>query len=180
MRSKAERKFWDEKNFISIQGSAEKTCLGKKSVNLVAAGQSFHWFNPSLSKVEFRRILRETGNVALIWNTRSSDGSELNVGYENICRKYSVGYHGSGSLGFNDDAIGNFFSGDFIYRSMRSSQNLDFKGLLGRYMSASYSLRKEDPLFHEVSDRMEELFKKYSRDNHVELLYDTEIYIGKP
>ena len=38
MRSKAERKFWDEKNFISIQGSAEKTCLGKKSVNLVAAG----------------------------------------------------------------------------------------------------------------------------------------------
>ena len=120
------------------------------------------------------------GHVVLIWNTRKPGGSLLNAGFEDICIQYSNGYHGSGSLGLDEKTIRSFFSADFVYRSIKFSQVLDFNGLLGRYMTASYSLKREDPLFPEVVERMQDIFKKYSRDNRVELLYDTEIYIGKP
>ena len=180
MRSEAERKFRNEKKFISLKGTAEKTGLDEKSVSIVVAGQSFHWFNQSLAKIEFKRVLQPGGHVVLIWNTRIPDGSVLNAGYEDICRQYSNGYHGSGSLGVDDKIIRTFFSADIIYKSIKFSQILDFDGLLGRYMSASYSLKKEDPLYLEVVERMQDLFKKHSRNNRVELLYDTEIYIGKP
>ena len=180
MRSEAERKFQTDRKFISMKGSAEKTGLDEKSVNLVAAGQSFHWFNQSLAKIEFKRVMQPGGHVVLIWNTRRPEGSPLNAGFEDICIHYSNGYHGSGSLGLDEKTIRSFFSADFVYRSIKFSQVLDFDGLLGRYMTASYSLKREDPLFPEVVERMQDIFKKYSRDNRVELLYDTEIYIGKP
>jgi hypothetical protein len=99
----------------------------------------------------------------LIWNTRISDGSALNAGFEDICRQYSNGYHGSGSLGVDDKIIRSFFSADIIYRSLKSSQILDFDGLLGRYMSASHSLKKEDLLFPEVVEKMKDLFKEHSK-----------------
>lgn len=180
MRSEAERKFHNEKRFKSMKGSAEETGLNDKAVSIVAAGQSFHWFNQSLAKIEFKRILQPGGHIALIWNTRKPNGSEVNADFEDICMQYSNGYHGSGSLGIDETSIRSFFSGDFIYKSIKSSQIMDFDGLLGRYMTASYSLKKGDPLFHEVFERMQDIFKKHSIDNRVELVYDTETYIGIP
>src|SRR6516162_5536079 len=45
MRSAGERLLAEYKNFTSISGSAEQTGLAARSVDLIAAGQSFHWFD---------------------------------------------------------------------------------------------------------------------------------------
>ncbi|WP_245817334.1 class I SAM-dependent methyltransferase [Hydrococcus rivularis] len=50
------------------KGTAENTTLPKASVDLVASFQAFHWFDPALTLLEFRRILKPTGRLALVWN----------------------------------------------------------------------------------------------------------------
>lgn len=50
------------------EGTAEKTNLADCSVDLVSCFQSFHWFDPEPTLLEFCRILKPKGRVALVWN----------------------------------------------------------------------------------------------------------------
>lgn len=50
------------------EGTAEATNLPAASVDLVTCFQSFHWFDPRQSLQEFRRILRASGRLALVWS----------------------------------------------------------------------------------------------------------------
>jgi ubiquinone/menaquinone biosynthesis C-methylase UbiE len=51
-------------------GSAEAIPLPDAAVDVVAAGQAAHWFDPVPSAAEMRRVLRPGGTVSLIWNQR--------------------------------------------------------------------------------------------------------------
>src|SRR4051812_22475455 len=46
MRKKAEELLGSRPNFISIDGAAENTTLLPSSIDLIIAGQAFHWFDP--------------------------------------------------------------------------------------------------------------------------------------
>jgi SAM-dependent methyltransferase len=50
------------------EGSAEATGLDAASVDLVLCAQSFHWFRVLESLLEFHRILRRGGRLAVVWN----------------------------------------------------------------------------------------------------------------
>ncbi len=47
MRAVAEKVFKDEPLFRSVEGSAESTTLPDASVDIITAGQAFHWFDPA-------------------------------------------------------------------------------------------------------------------------------------
>jgi ubiquinone/menaquinone biosynthesis C-methylase UbiE len=70
MREAAERLLAGYDRFHSVAATAEDTTLGDDSVDLVTAGQAFHWFDPSKARAEFARVLKPGGWVALIWNER--------------------------------------------------------------------------------------------------------------
>ncbi|WP_017315222.1 class I SAM-dependent methyltransferase [Mastigocladopsis repens] len=55
--------------------TAEETGLPDASVDLVTCFQSFHWFNPSPTLWEFRRILKSSGRLALVWGIWDEDDS---------------------------------------------------------------------------------------------------------
>src|ERR1041385_6863394 len=59
--------------FKSIDGTAETTMLSDASVDLIIAGQAFHWFDVERSRTEFKRILKPGGWAALFWNDRQTD-----------------------------------------------------------------------------------------------------------
>src|SRR5687768_7090137 len=69
-------------NFRSVAGTAEETTLPDRSVDLVVAGQAFHWFDRARARAECRRILRPGGFVALLWNTRRVDATPFLRAYE--------------------------------------------------------------------------------------------------
>src|SRR4051812_34197437 len=61
--------------YQSIAATAETTSLPNASVDFVTAGQAFHWFDRGKCRVEFARILRPHGWVALVWNERLTDST---------------------------------------------------------------------------------------------------------
>lgn len=66
MRAAAERLLGDRSRFTSVAGTAEDTTLEAGSVDLVVAGQAFHWFDAGRARAEFARTLSPDGWVALI------------------------------------------------------------------------------------------------------------------
>jgi ubiquinone/menaquinone biosynthesis C-methylase UbiE len=68
MRHAAEELLGGHPAFRSIAGTAEQTTLPAKTADLVTVGQALHWFDQPAAQVEFERILKPTGRIALIWN----------------------------------------------------------------------------------------------------------------
>ena len=68
--------------------AAEDTSLADGSVDLVTCFQAFHWFNPELALIEFHRILKQKGRLALVWNNRDKT-DELTNEYSNLVRAIS-------------------------------------------------------------------------------------------
>jgi ubiquinone/menaquinone biosynthesis C-methylase UbiE len=52
------------------ESGAEEIPLPDRSVDVVVAAQSFHWFDHGRALPEIARVLRPGGHVALAWNTR--------------------------------------------------------------------------------------------------------------
>jgi SAM-dependent methyltransferase len=70
MREAGERRLGQHPRFTSVAGTAEAKTLASDSVDFVATGQAFHWFDPERSRTELARILKPRGCVALVWNWR--------------------------------------------------------------------------------------------------------------
>ncbi|MFQ6113303.1 MAG: class I SAM-dependent methyltransferase [bacterium] len=92
MRAAAETLLSKYGCFNSVNGTAEDTTLEQHSVDLVTAGQAFHWFDLEKTRQEFLRILQPNGWVALIWNDRKTDTTPFLEAYEQLLNTYSIDY----------------------------------------------------------------------------------------
>lgn len=177
MRSELKVAFPGKDNVEILDGSAENTLLKEKSVDIVVCGQSFHWFRPEETGIEFRRILRR-GWVALIWNNRVAE-DPLTASYDRIVRKYSPEYHGTGSMSVHDSVIEKFFGTGYELMEYPNNQELNFDALIGRYLSASYSIDKQSSQFNDLMSEFRDLFDRYQRNDKVVMRYRTVMYLGR-
>jgi len=70
-----------------VAGAAEALPLEDASVDAVAAGQAFHWFDPEPALAEIARVLRPGGTMALVWNLRELS-DRLQVELNELLRPY--------------------------------------------------------------------------------------------
>jgi SAM-dependent methyltransferase len=135
MRAKAEphaRVVWQD-------GTAEATGLRDGSVNLVVCAQAFHWFDRERALAEFRRVLRPTGRVALLWNEVDTR-DPLAAVYRRVVDDEAEAdtprrRHAAQIEPFEGDAL---FDG-VERRSFAYEQIVTADGLVSRALSASYA-----------------------------------------
>ena len=174
MREAAEKILHGYINFTSLEGSAESTGLEEYSIELIVAGQAFHWFDVERTKREFKRILKPNGNVALIWNNRGKAGTDFNNSYENFILKYGIDVR---EVRKNEGNVDLFFN--YQKETFYNFQELDFTSFKGRVLSSSYIPLADTPIFPKMILELEDLFNKHQRKGIIRIEYDTEIYLGK-
>ncbi|MFZ0548201.1 MAG: methyltransferase domain-containing protein, partial [Candidatus Promineifilaceae bacterium] len=167
-------------NFTSLKGTAEATGLPDKSADMITAGQAFHWFNIPKAQIEFGRILKPGGTVALVWNQWSADLSPLLADYQALLTTYSLDAnrvrHNTPKV---DDDIASFFgpAGHDVY-ILDNQQIFDFEGLKGRLLSSSYSPLPGHPSYEPMVARLREIFEEHQQDGVVVFGYRTYVYFG--
>lgn len=178
MRRAGERLLAGQGLFESVMGTAEATTLPQGSVDLITAGQAFHWFDPAPARVEFARVLRPGGSVVLVWNDRRKHGWPFPEAYEWLLETYAIDYaeveHGrKGSL----ENIRRFFAPNPVRTAtFDNRQVLDYDGLLGRLRSSSYVPAEGQPGHHEMLTRLEGIFRYHENGGRVVMEYDTRVY----
>jgi SAM-dependent methyltransferase len=178
MRSAAEREFSGNENFISLNGTAEETTLPDQSIDIIIAGQAFHWFDKINCKTEFKRILKKDGHVFLIWN-KKKHGEGFMDEYFALLNKYGTDYNTVKHENYESQEIGDFFSPNkFQLHKMDNVQVLDYEGLEGRLLSSSY-IPLSGPMFTKLIDELKNIFKEYNENGFVTTKYETVIYAGR-
>jgi ubiquinone/menaquinone biosynthesis C-methylase UbiE len=68
MRAEAETRFAGRAGFSSVDAPAEQLPFADGLLNGITCAQSFHWFDVEKVGPEFRRVTREDGWMAALWN----------------------------------------------------------------------------------------------------------------
>ncbi len=179
MRHAAENFLQDFPNFRSVNGTAENTTLLDKSVDFVIAAQAFHWFDKTKTRSEFKRILKDNGFVALIWNERQLNSNEFLREYEQLLNEFGTDYQTVRHDNITKESLQDFFQTDFRQAVFQNSQSLDFDGLKGRILSSSYMPSAENPRFDELLIKLKSLFAEHAENGKIEVLYDTKVFYGQ-
>jgi ubiquinone/menaquinone biosynthesis C-methylase UbiE len=180
MREACERRLGPNPSFKSVAATAEDTTLDDASVNFVAAGQAFHWFDPERARAEFARILKPGGWVALVWNWRRKDQTPFLAAYERLLEAYRTDRGQAEIWRRGDEMAATFFgSGSFKETTFDNEQVLDLDGFKGRLLSISYVPAQGEPGSEEMLRNVEEIFRKHQTSGRVRIEYDTKVYYGQ-
>lgn len=178
MRRAAENDLQSFEKFTSVEGSAEDTGLADASLDLVTAAQAFHWFHNSRARMEFARILKPQGRLALVWNRRRLS-DPFQKSYDALLREFAPEYDKVNHLTLGDDEIGEFFeAGRMTLSCFDNRQRLEFEGLLGRLRSSSYCPATDSSEYAALVAELERLFADHATGGVIRFAYDSHLYLG--
>jgi SAM-dependent methyltransferase len=130
----------------AVDGTAEAIPVPDASVDLVAAGQAFHWFDMERALPEIHRVLRTGGRLALLWNSRDlakpllAEIEELLEPHvpENVSR--------AGAMhGWREAIAGSPLFGPYEHKTFDNPHRLTREGLRDRIASTSFVAAMDGP-----------------------------------
>jgi len=178
MRAAAERSFVHDSRFKSVRGAAEGTALPDGSVDLVSAGQAFHWFDPAATRAEWRRIVKPTGYALVVFNSRLIAATPFMRAYDQYLIDQAVDYarvdHQRG-LREKLDAVFD----EYLEARFRFTLRHRYDDVRGLSMSSSYVPPPGHPQHDEFFGGLRQLFDEYAVNGVVEFPYETEAYLSR-
>lgn len=160
-------------------GTAEATNLPDASVDLVTCFQSFHWFNPEPTLLEFHRILKPTGRLAVVWNDRDRD-DEFTQNYTHLVQIASNHHAAESRMTSVDPLLASPLFPDVCCHTFTYRQELELEGLIGRAMSSSY-IPREGEAQQQLVSGLQELYNRERNENgFVYMTYHTSVYLANP
>ena len=163
-------------------GTAEETGLAAESIDLVTCFQSFHWFEPSKSLTEFRRLLRPSGRLALIWNDRDQN-DPFTAQYTQLIRVASDQHPAESRHVRTVEAqslassalFQNVREHNFTYR-----QAIDLPALIGRVRSTSY-LPQTGAIYEQLVADIAQLYDQWIKETGaIALVHRTIVFLADP
>jgi len=182
MRLAAEEDLRHFPRFHSLAAAAEQTGLPDVSFDAITVAQAFHWFDHQAAHQEFCRLLSPDGWVFIIRNHRKIDTSPFACDYENLLKTLGEPYE---AVAHRDKDAGarsrrEFFpTGSLRVAQFDNPHIMDWPGLRGRFLSASYVPTKGDPRHGDYLLRLEQIFHKHAVNGQVTFDQITEVYYGK-
>ena len=164
-----------------IKGTAEQTGLPDGVVDLVVAAQAFHWFDPTQTRAEVKRIGKPGCGGALVWNERIEEGDFM-ADYLKLLQTWERERGASTARDELLPAIERFFGGAGRFSEVRfdNAQTLDREGLIGRIFSSSYMPGPEDPDHAPARAAAESMFDTHQVEGVVQLRYACKVYFDAP
>lgn len=186
MRGAAESWLGKYPNFHSVDATAEGTILADGSVDFITAGQAFHWFEPTATRKEFVRILRQSsssvgGMVILVWNERRRD-DPFAIEYQELVDRHSLDEPAARARvdAVEPASIEAFFApSPCDLATLPNHQDLDSQGLIDRLLSISHMPGPDHPLQDRLLEAAMDLFRKHAQNDRVRMNYNTNIFYGR-
>ncbi|HTA24521.1 MAG TPA: class I SAM-dependent methyltransferase [Terriglobales bacterium] len=179
MRRAGEEYLATFERFTSVEGTAEATTLGDRSMDIVAAAQAAHWFDRVKARREFVRILKPGGWAVLIWNERETDSTPFLRDYEKLLLTYGTDYKEVRHERTTDEIDGFFAPSPFESAVLEMRQDCDYDALEGRLLSSSYIPSSRHPGYEAMLLELRQIFDKYQVNGQVVLAYLTRVYLGQ-
>jgi ubiquinone/menaquinone biosynthesis C-methylase UbiE len=177
MRKQAEDDLSSFSKFESINGCAENTTLESGSIDLITCCQSFHWFDHDKCKVEFQRITKGDGWVALIWNERLSD-TPFMMEFNSLLKDEFLEFANRRVI--NEEVISSFYApSPYQVLKCPNKQILDLRGVKGRLSSSSYAPQEGEEGHDEAFEKLERLFEEHNENGFVDFNYSAAVYLGR-
>jgi SAM-dependent methyltransferase len=156
----------------ALEGTAEAIPRPDASADVVTVGQAFHWFDAPVALAEIARVLRPDGALALVWNRRAVERSELHRAVDAIVAplRGRAPQHASGAW---RDA---FVPGALLEREFPFSQRLGPDGLVDRIGSTSEVAALDAPTRATVLERVRAL----AGGREVDLPHVCEVHVWRP
>ena len=159
-------------------GAAEATNLPDASVDLITCFQAFHWFKPEPTLSEFRRILKSSGRLALVFNDLDRD-HEFTKEYQKLIlvtanKRLATDFSAKVQPVRENPQWSYLQCYTFAYQ-----QELDLAKLIGLAKSVSFISSEETVQKQLVSD-LEDLYQRFTNeDDFVNLGYRTNVHIAE-
>jgi len=180
MREAGEQFLREYSTFSSINGTAEATSLPKASVDVIVAGQAFHWFDAPKARTEFQRILRPSGFVVLMWNTPRLNASPFMKAYEQLLHQFGTDYREVVHTNVDRASLIAFFGSDqFRSFTLDNFQTFDRAGLRGRLRSSSYTPDEGHADYEPMMRELDRFFDEHNQAGRVRFEYDTEVHVDR-
>ena len=155
-------------------GTGERIPLADASVDLVTVAQAWHWVDPATTSEEVLRVLRPTGRLALIWNSRDESVDWVAA----LSEAMHPGLHELGtyvpSLG-----AGLMFTGKRVDRWARETSR---DGILNLATTRSMYLIASEPEQRTMLTRIERVLDAHpeTMGERIVLPYVTETWLAQP
>ena len=179
MRAFAERRLGGNARFRSVNATAEATTLAAASVDLLVAGQAFHWFDVARARREALRIVKDGGYGALLWNERPLEPDAFLADYEALLMRHAAEYSKIKASRADEPSMRAFFGGSMQLATFPNEQTLDLAGLTGRLMSGSYAPQPGHPQHEPMLAALRAVFRRHAQAGSVVFRYRTLVYYSQ-
>ena len=180
MRAAAEARLRAQARFRSVNGTAEATTLAPASIDLLVAGQAFHWFEVEKARREALRVLRTGGFGALLWNERPPEADAFLADYEALLLRHAAEYAQITASRADEASMRRFLGAAMELATFPNQQTFDFEGLKGRLMSSTYAPEPGHPQHEPLMAGLREVFRRHEHGGQVVFPYRTLVYFGQP
>jgi SAM-dependent methyltransferase len=165
--------------FTSMDGTAETTRLPANAMDIVIAGQAFHWFDHAKARTEFMRILKPEGFAVLVWNVRRVDSTPFLRDYETLVTTFGTDYQEINHKNSQAQSVlAPFFGGEYFTARFDNIQRFNLDGLMGRIHSSSYMPAHDHANYTPMAKRAKEIFDAHQQNGKIAFEYDAVVYCG--